>query len=59
MKKRNIYYVIGVSGLILNFLTILVLSLVVDPYFASIFIPFLPVWIIVLVVGYRKAHPRR
>jgi hypothetical protein len=59
MKKRNIYYTIGTVGLALNLLLSLILSLAVDAYFASIFNAFYPVWIIILVVGWRKAHPRR
>ncbi|KAA9345930.1 hypothetical protein [Adhaeribacter soli] len=58
MKKRNPYYIIGTIGLLLNFLATIILSYAVDPYFASIFTAFFPVWIIILVVGYRKAHPR-
>lgn len=59
MKKRNIYYTIGTVGLALNILLSVVLTFAVDPYFASIFHAFYPVWIIILVVGYRKEHPRR
>ncbi|MFC5270290.1 hypothetical protein [Adhaeribacter terreus] len=59
MKKRNPYYVIGIAGLVINLLLYFVLFFTVDPYFASICTAFFPVWIIILVVGYRKAHPRR
>ena len=59
MKKRNPYYVIGITGLIVNVLLYLVLVFAVDPYFAAIFTCFFPVWIIILVVGYRKEHPRQ
>lgn len=59
MKKRNPYYVIGITGLVINVLLYIVLTFAVDPYFASIFTSFFPVWIIILVVGYRKEHPRR
>jgi hypothetical protein len=58
-KKRNIYYLIGISGLVLNLVLYFILSAVVDPYFGSIFSAFFPVWIIILVVGWRKEHPRR
>ncbi|MBK0403111.1 hypothetical protein I5M27_08955 [Adhaeribacter sp. BT258] len=59
MKKRNPYYVTGIAGLIINLLLYFVLFFTVDPYFASIVTAFFPVWIIILVVGYRKEHPRR
>ncbi|MBA9079161.1 MULTISPECIES: hypothetical protein [Rufibacter] len=59
MKKWNNYYRIGVTGLVLNLLLVLVLPFVVDPYFAAIFNSFFPVWVILLVVGWRKEHPRR
>lgn len=59
MKKRNPYYVTGITGIIVNLLLYFVLFFAVDPYFASIFTAFFPVWIIILVVGYRKEHPRR
>ena len=59
MKKRNPYYLIGITGLVINVLLYIVLTFAVDPYFASIFTSFFPVWIIILVVGYRKEHPRR
>jgi hypothetical protein len=59
MKKRNIYYTLGIAGLVVNLLLIIVLTFVVDPYFASIFHAFFPVWIILLVVGWRKEHPGR
>ena len=58
MKKQNPYYVIGITGLVLNLLAYFILSFIVDPYFAGIFSAFFPVWIIILVVGYRKSHPR-
>jgi hypothetical protein len=59
MRKRNIYYTIGIAGFILNLLLSVILTFTVDPYFASIFHSFFPVWIILLVVGWRKEHPRR
>ena len=59
MKKWNTYYRIGVAGFILNLVLILVLPFVVDPYFASAFSSFFPIWIILLVVGWRKEHPRQ
>ena len=59
LKKRNPYYVIGTVGLVLNIVLYFVLSMAVDPYFANIFAAFFPVWIMILVVGYRKEHPRR
>jgi hypothetical protein len=37
----------------------LILSFRLDPYFASIFSPLYPVWFIILVVGWRKEHPRQ
>lgn len=59
MKKWNIYYRIGVVGLVLNLLLLFILPFAVDPYFASIFSSLVPIWIILLVVGWRKEHPRR
>lgn len=59
LKKRNPYYVVGTLGLVLNLVVYLVAGARVDPYFAGIFAAFFPVWIMVLVVGYRKSHPRR
>ena len=59
MKKLNLYYKTGIIGLVLTFVLQIILSFAVDPYFASILSSFYPVWIIVLVVGWRKAHPRR
>lgn len=53
------YYRIGVAGFALNLVLLLVLPFVVDPYFASAFGSFFPIWIILLVVGWRKEHPRR
>jgi hypothetical protein len=59
LKKRNPYYLVGISGLVLNLVVYFVASIKVDPYFANIFATFFPVWIMILVVGYRKSHPRR
>lgn len=59
MKKLNLYYKTGIIGLALTFVLQLILMLAVDPYFASILSSFYPVWIIIIVVGWRKAHPRR
>ena len=58
-KPKNIYYLIGIAGLVLNLMLVLVSSIFVDPVFASILTSFFPVWIIILVVGWRKEHPRR
>lgn len=57
--KRNIYYTIGLAGLLLNLVVTFALPFLVDPYFAAIFNVFYPVWIMILVIGWRKAHPRR
>jgi hypothetical protein len=57
-KRRNVYYVIGTVGLAINLILVLVLNFTVDPVFASVFSSFFPVWIIILVVGLRKQHPR-
>jgi hypothetical protein len=59
MRKGNSYYTIGIAGFILNLLLSIVLTFTVDAYFAAIFHAFIPVWIILLVVGWRKEHPRR
>lgn len=59
MKKLNNYHKTGIIGLVLTFLLQIILSFAVDPFFASILSSFYPVWIIVLVVGWRKAHPRQ
>lgn len=45
--------------MVLNLLLVLVLPFVADPYLGSVASPFYPVWIILLVVGWRKEHPRR
>lgn len=52
---RNRYYTIALIGLVANVL----LQLAVDPYLALVLSPFYPVWFILLVVGWRKEHPRR
>jgi hypothetical protein len=59
MKNLNNYQKTGIIGLVVTFLLQIILSFAVDPYFASILSSFYPVWIIVLVVGWRKAHPRQ
>jgi hypothetical protein len=59
MKKLNLYYKTGITGLVLTFLLQIILAVAVDPYFASILSSFYPVWIIIIVVGWRKTHPRR
>ena len=58
LKKRNPYYLIGILGLVMNLVVYFIASIKVDLYFANIFASFFPVWIIILVVGYRKSHPR-
>ncbi|AKQ44983.1 hypothetical protein TH63_04015 [Rufibacter radiotolerans] len=59
IKKWNNYYRVGLIGLGLNLLLLFVLPMVADPYFLGMVTPFFPVWIILLVVGWRKEHPRR
>jgi hypothetical protein len=59
MQNWNKYYKIACCGAIINVLLQLIVSLVVDPYLAAAFTPLYPVWIILLVVGWRKEHPRR
>lgn len=59
MKKLNNYHKTGIIGLVVTFLLQIILSFAVDPFFASILSSFYPVWIIVLVVGWRKVHPRQ
>ncbi|CAN5901711.1 hypothetical protein BH24BAC1_BH24BAC1_23200 [soil metagenome] len=59
MKNLNNYHKAGIIGIGVTFLLQILLSLAVDPYFASILSSFYPVWIIVLVVGWRKARPRQ
>ncbi|WP_114782898.1 hypothetical protein [Botryobacter ruber] len=59
MKKWNKYYKIAFAGVLVNLLLQVVLSFAVDPYLAAVFTPFYPVWFILLVVGWRKEHPRR
>jgi len=56
---RNRYYTIGFIGLAASVLLQLVLFVAVDPYLASVVSPFYAVWFILLVVGWRKEHPRR
>jgi len=56
---RNRYYTIALTGLAANVMLQLVLYLAVDPYLASVISPFYPIWFILLVVGWRKEHPRR
>ena len=59
MKNLNNYHKAGIIGIVATFLLQVLLSFAVDPYFASILTSFYPVWIILLVVGWRKAHPRQ
>ncbi|MFT2011202.1 hypothetical protein ACMA1I_21205 [Pontibacter sp. 13R65] len=59
MRKRNKYYTIGFAGAGLTLLVQLVVAFAIDPYLAAVFTPFYSVWIILLVVGWRKEHPRR
>ena len=56
---RNRYYTVGFIGLAVSVLLQLVLFVAVDPYLASVVSPFYAVWFILLVVGWRKEHPRR
>jgi hypothetical protein len=59
IMQWNNYYRVGLLGLVLNLALLFVLPLVVDPYFTAMVTPFFPVWIMLLVVGWRKEHPRR
>lgn len=59
MNLNNTYYKIALIGIVLSLLLQLVLFFAVDPYLASVVSPFYPVWFILLVVGWRKEHPRR
>jgi hypothetical protein len=59
IRQWNNYYRVGLIGLILNLVLLFVLPFVVDPYFTAMVTPFFPVWIMLLVVGWRKEHPRR
>ncbi|WP_299761991.1 hypothetical protein [uncultured Pontibacter sp.] len=59
MNLSNTYYKIALIGIVLSLLLQLVLFFAVDPYLASVVSPFYPVWFILLVVGWRKEHPRR
>lgn len=56
---RNRYYTIAFTGIIVNVLLQVILFVAVDPYLVAVLSPFYTVWIILLVVGYRKDHPRR
>ncbi|MDX5423332.1 MAG: hypothetical protein LPK14_13840 [Hymenobacteraceae bacterium] len=59
MKKRNKYYTIAFTGIACTLLLQIILFFAVDPYLASVLSPFYPVWFILLVVGWRKEHPRQ
>jgi hypothetical protein len=59
MRNWNKYYKIAFFGAMATLLLQIVVSLAVDPYLAAMFTPFYPVWVMVLVVGWRKEHPRR
>lgn len=59
MQNWNKYYKIALWGAIANLLLQIIVSLAVNPYLAAVFTPFYPVWVILLVVGWRKEHPRR
>ena len=58
MKMPKSYYTIAFAGAALTLLTQRIISLAVDPYLAAALTPFYPVWVILLVVGWRKEHPR-
>jgi hypothetical protein len=55
----NIYYTIAFVGASVTLLLQVILSLTIDPYLAAAVTPFYPIWVIVLVVGWRKMHPRK
>ena len=59
MRSWNKYYEIAFFGALATLLLQIVISLAVDSCLAAMFSPFYPVWIMVLVVGWRKEHPRR
>ncbi|MDX5345998.1 MAG: hypothetical protein LPJ89_00685 [Hymenobacteraceae bacterium] len=59
MATYKTYFRIGLIGIVLTFIVQTILVFAVDPYFAGILTPFYPVWIIILVVGWRKRNPRR
>lgn len=59
MSIQNRYYRIAAIGLVLQIVLQAVLFFAVDPYFASILSPLYSIWFILLVVGWRKEHPRQ
>ncbi|ARS36963.1 hypothetical protein [Pontibacter actiniarum] len=58
MNLKNPYYKIALIGAALNLVLQVVLFFAVDPYIASALSPLYPIWFILLVVGWRKEHPR-
>ena len=59
MRSWNKYYKIAFWGAMATLLLQIVITVAVDPYLAAMFTPIYPVWGILLVVGWRKQHPRR
>ncbi|TXK51996.1 hypothetical protein FVR03_02635 [Pontibacter qinzhouensis] len=59
MKKRNNYYTIAFAGAAITLAAQLIAAFTIDPYLAAVFTPFYSVWLILLVVGWRKDHPQR
>ncbi len=59
MKLNNKYYTIAFWGVMITILLQLLLTFTVDPYIAAVLSPFYSVWLILLVVGWRKQHPRQ
>ncbi|WP_187262241.1 hypothetical protein [Pontibacter beigongshangensis] len=59
MRNINKYYKIAFIGAALNLLLQLIVAFAIDPPLAAVFTPFYPVWVMLVVVGWRKEHPRR
>ncbi|QCR23927.1 hypothetical protein [Pontibacter sp. SGAir0037] len=59
MKKWNSYFKVALYGAVATLALQVLVTFAVDPYLAAVFSPFYSVWIILVVVGWRKEHPRK
>lgn len=59
MYLKNKYYRIALLGAAACLVLQVVLYFAVDPYLVSAVAPLYSIWVILVVVGWRKEHPRR